>query len=487
VESRWLLNRSALVRRLFRSLCANTPKEDLDVIQNYRNTVIASLDLSGVEKELLDLINHFYSSSSLAGPPSITALLDIVNRDPSQANLHSYIKEVNGETPVFGTTYRSLFQLCLELIISEELSTALVTTSQITKEGRKTGVGDKAKIERGVGDALEFATIELTKLRRKLEPNQMPMGNEEAAQVTASEYIQRASNPILSYGLTLGITPIDEETRGAQNKELWMIVGAQGHGKTAFMINWVRYLITSGNYHIVYYTLEMRKQKIWDILYCSHSCNPKFGREPLSYSKIRAGMLDIDETDLYLNEIIPDIKNSPGYLQVFNPIGKTTVEDIRAQVEVANRERPVDAIFIDYMTLLGAPKNMRFGSKTERLSENVIQAKQLAMEFNNGGGITVVAASQINRAGLKKVKETNGVYEIDAIADTSEFERSSDNLYTIYQDQVLKQRREAVITNLKTRDSKLIDPFNVYAPTEYRFIGELAQVDQSQLSQLLDA
>ena len=176
----------------------------------------------------------------------------------------------------------------LEEIISEELSTVLVTTSQITKEGRKTGIGDKVKVERGVGDALEFATIELTKLRRKFEPNQMPMGNEEAARETATDYIQRASNPVLSYGLTLGIGPIDEETRGAQNKELWMIVGAQGHGKTAFMINWVRYLITSGNYHIVYYTLEMAKKKIWDILYCSHSCNPKFGKAPLSYSKIRS-------------------------------------------------------------------------------------------------------------------------------------------------------------------------------------------------------
>ena len=198
-------------------------------------------------------------------------------------------------------------------------------------------------------------------------------------------------------------------------------------------------------------------------------------------------MLEPNEENLYLNEIIPDIRDSPGYLQVFNPIGKTTIEDIRSQVEVANRERPVDAIFIDYMTLIGAPKNMRFGSKTERLSENVIQAKQLAMEFNNGGGITVVAASQINRKGLKEVKETNGVYQIDAIADTSEFERSSDNLYTIYQDQVLKQQGEAVITNLKTRDSKLIDPFNVYAPTEFRFVGELGKVDPAQVSQLLDA
>ena len=80
------MNRQTLLRRLFRSLCANTPKEELDVIQNFKNTNLSNLELAGVEKELLDLVNHFYTSSNLAGPPSITALIDMVSRDPSQTN-----------------------------------------------------------------------------------------------------------------------------------------------------------------------------------------------------------------------------------------------------------------------------------------------------------------------------------------------------------------------------------------------------------------
>jgi hypothetical protein len=55
----------------------------------------------------------------------------------------------------------------------------------------------------------------------------------------------------------------------------------------------------------------------------------------------------------------------------------------------------------------------------------------------------------------------------------------------VYQDNPMRQKSEAMVCNLKMRDAGLIDPFPIYMPAQYRFVGELASADDAQLSQLL--
>jgi hypothetical protein len=97
----------------------------------------------------------------------------------------------------------------------------------------------------------------------------------------------------------------------------------------------------------------------------------------------------------------------------------------------------------------------------------------------------VVTPCQVNRAGEKKAAESGGIYDRDAIADTSELEKTADALFTIYQDKPLRHKREAMICNLKMRDAALLDNFPIYMPAEYRFVGQLARADDLELSQLL--
>ena len=83
--------------------------------------------------------------------------------------------------------------------------------------------------------------------------------------------------------------------------------------------------------------------------------------------------------------------------------------------------------------------------------------------------------------------ETGGIYETSALADANEAEKSPDAIYTIYQDEPLRQKHEAVVCNLKTRDGAMIQPFNVYCPSQYRLIGELEQASDAEMSSLLEA
>lgn len=476
------MNRKSMARMVLRSLCANTPEEELKALENYRYTTVDSVNLSGVEAHTFDLIKQFYERSNLAGPPSIQSLLQFAETDMN-TDLILYIKEVAVEAQTFGASYRSLFGWFLGDLVGTDLNQLLKNTGQVLKEGVRTRVGANSELKQGVNDALDYVVVEATKLKQRLHPNQMPMDAHLGAKELTEDYIRKSKNPALSYGLTTNISAIDDVTGGAHNKELWILAGATGHGKSVFVINWARHLMLLG-FNILFYSLEMSKDKVWRMIYCSHACDPKFNRKPLLHQQIKFGALSTEDADFYLNTVIPDFNGAPGSIQVFNPLGRTTIDDIQQQAEVFNREHPLDAIFIDYINILSAPKGVRL-SRNERIAENVSRCKQLALEFDNGYGVTMITPCQVNRIGEKRASESNGIYDREAIADTSELEKTADALFTVYQDQPLRQKREAIVCNLKMRDAGLIDPFPIYAPAEYRFVGQLARADDSVLSQLL--
>jgi replicative DNA helicase len=476
------MNSKSLTKMVLRSLCANTPDEEIKALENYRCTNIDSVNISGVEGSTFDLIKQFYERSNLAGPPSISSLIHFAEADLN-TDLILYIKEVAVENQTFGASYRSLFGWFIGDLVGTELSQLLQDTTHVMKEGVKTRVGSNTELKQGIRDALDYVVIGATKLKQRLNPSQIPMDLSLGAKELTEDYIRKSRNPALSYGLTTNISAIDDATGGAHNKELWVLAGATGHGKTVFMINWARHLVLLG-FNILFYSLEMSKDKVMRMLYCSHACDPKFNRKPLLYKQIKFGMLSTEDADFYLNTVIPDLNNASGSIQVFNPLGRTSIDDIQQQAEVFNREHPLDMIVIDYINILSSPKGVRL-SRNERIAENISRAKQMALEFDQGFGVTVVTPCQVNRAGEKKAADSQGIYDREAIADTSELEKTADALFTVYQDKPMRQKREAIVCNLKMRDAGLIDSFSIYMPAEYRFVGQKADADDSLLSQLL--
>ena len=170
------------------------------------------------------------------------------------------------------------------------------------------------------------------------------------------------------------------------------------------------------------------------------------------------------------------------------PTGKTTIEEVRAKAEVINRQYPLDFIIIDYIGLLGAPASNPKAAKNERINENLVLAKQMALEFDRGEGVLMITPHQINRSGFKEAQKNGGVYEIEALADANEAERSSDVVITVYQDKAFRQKSEAVITMLKNRDGRLVEPFNVFCPSSNRLMADLAApTEQRRLDDILEA
>lgn len=264
-------------------------------------------------------------------------------------------------------------------------------------------------------------------------------------------------------------------SKGGQLGEMWVIGGFTSHGKSTFALHWSRYLAIEGGFNVLIFSLEMSKKQVWRVLACGHSSHPKWERPPLDYEKIKSGTLNKEDEAFYLNEVLPDLKNPEyGRIEVETPSGHTTMSEIRARAEVINRTYPLDMILIDYIGLLGADKGKGKSDRRQIINDNLVAAKQMALEFDHGNGILVLAPHQINRQGFKKASENAGIYEIEALSDANEAERSSDVVLTIYQDVALRQKKEAVICNLKNRDGRLVTPFNIYMPAEHKFVADLA-------------
>lgn len=476
------MDRQEIARKILRSLCANTKDEETAAIENFRNTKLDCLAFQGVEETFLAKVHHYYRN--FGGPPS-TDTIKAEADDQKDTTLKIYVGELATEEQHWGANYGVLLDRFVEVRTSEKLSSALVEISQIQKEGKIIDPR-KREIIKGPLQAIDHAISELTKLRRETDPHQKPLTKREALQNLRQQYAERMANPLLSYGLGMGLSPIDEATKGAQNKELWMIAGFTSHGKTTWMLNWVRYLAYEGDFNILFYSLEMDRQQVWRILACGHSCHPKFNR-PLDYEKIKSGTLTPDDADFYLNELLPDLENCNGHIEVLNPQGRTTMDNIQAEAEVINREFPLDLLAIDYLGIVSPGEGQGRLSKGDRINENIIQAKRMTTEFNHGDGICIASAHQINRQGYLQAQKNGGVYEMNAIADANECERSADSLFCIYQDPPLRQKSEAIITNLKNRDGRIVEPFSVYLPAENRLVAELATVDEEQLGKLLIA
>jgi hypothetical protein len=231
-------------------------------------------------------------------------------------------------------------------------------------------------------------------------------------------------------------------------------------------------------------TLEMPPEDVWEVLYASHSCHPKWGRSPLLHDEISAGRFANPRDEIhYLQRVQPDWTSVEfGTITVEQPSGVATVDSIWGAAEALHRSRPeaaLDMLVIDHLLLLSPPPGMeRYGIR-EVTTENIKRAKRLSLDFDRGHGILVVLPYQLSRAGYEEAKKNGGIYSTTAFAETAEIERSLDVGITVYRDDAMAALNEIQICHLLNRKGKLAAPFRAYAPFQHRYLANL-QVDHGR-------
>ena len=168
---------------------------------------------------------------------------------------------------------------------------------------------------------------------------------------------------------------LDNFAGGMTRKEITVLGGRPGHGKTTLMLNVVRGLIEQG-YSVMLFNREMSNIETMKKLYVMES-------NDISYSMIRSGISE--DKKIALNSVSEYVKEKYEKLTAFDDI--RSLDDCIREI---NKGKP-DVVIDDYIQLIDVGQ----GYKDRRFEiEKIVQDYKWAVKQNNCSAILV---SQLNR------------------------------------------------------------------------------------------
>lgn len=365
------------------------------------------------------------------------------------------------------------------------LGQALTDSLEILRVGTK---DDRGTVLHGPDDAMAHyreATAEVESVGAEQVPefNIRTQKDDILAELGDHDSMDRVST---------GIVPLDDMSMGGHGKgELWLPVAGTGVGKSMLSTNIAWHRLIQGD-NVVYFTTETLFRQIRHRILVRHTHLPQFGlgRDGLSSSKIRLHsdqhpMLSPTELAGYIASV-EDFTDNPTYgqLVVCQIPDRTRMSAVEAKLyRWQERLGSVDYCIIDSLDMLSA--EVRRTDERAELNEVVNKAKALAVGFDGGRGLRVLAPWQASRHGQEEAKNT-GRYKINALGDTHMAAKRADLILALLEDDQAPGRIKG--QTLKFRDATPED-FELKVLYDHGYIGSdehtPGRMDQTGVEDLL--
>lgn len=289
-------------------------------------------------------------------------------------------------------------------------------------------------------------------------------------------------------GITLGIPEVDAETNGFQLGNIVSVCGFTGHGKSTLVNSMLFKNVLEGR-KCVLVSLELAPALVWLMIQARYLYEVKG--------------LQVTTTDLIQRRLTSEMEK------------KVESFDADFKNDICSNLLIVDESYFNKQTLLNYKLlAKKFKNIEENLSgldviawDHVGQLELLFPECGNiiikqiqsftktyltktGSNIVTVFAVQCNREGEKRAKRREGVYDLQAIADLNEIERSSSYIVFMYTSDDMKIIQETKITLHKNRlGSPITEPVVTTFNPAVCMVGssvEKISVDESDFSSFGD-
>ena len=381
-----------------------------------------------------------------------SSLSDLMrNQDEGTILLYCERYDALASTLVDDSDFRWSAQQIRELTASAATAKAIQESATILQLGQE---DTQRRMWKGDKDARAYLHEQFADIERELQLQDAPEGDiRTEQQQIMDDYAERQKARISGrgQGVLFGIPDLDDRIGGQQPGELIRLAGSASVGKTTLATQTAWSAVVEQGLNAVFFTTETLRAQVRRKILSRHSRLPQFGlSEGINTNDLKRGTLDDAMVARYA-EVVDDFTRNPNYgrLYLAQLPGDSTVGVLESKLHRVSRIFHVDLCVMDYLALLKSDQQRQQGN--QELSDVVKSAKVLAATFNDGEGVPLVSPWQISRAAVTKAQET-GYYTMQALADTSEAEKSSDvvisllssvddeNRYATLKAQILKNR-----------------------------------------------
>ena len=210
-------------------------------------------------------------------------------------------------------------------------------------------------------------------------------------------------------GIRTGFYDFDNMTRGLQNKQVIIIAGRPGGGKSAFALNIALNAAIHEHKSVAFFSLEMGADEIAKRMF---SCVGKIDGDVLKTGKLK-------NTDWKKwNEAMSELSDTKFFV---DDSGGLTVSEVRRKCrKLKNSDDGLDLIIIDYLQLLSSSSKYA-GQRVQEVSEISRDLKKLAMELN----IPVIALAQLSRS-VEQRKGGDAKPKLSDLRESGSIEQDAD-------------------------------------------------------------
>lgn len=334
-----------------------------------------------------------------------------------------------------------------DLKAKEMTGEAIATAFEILERGVEVG---KERME-GHKDARKYLNEQSSVIDRLDNLEAAPEGDiRHEADEILKEYADRKAGKT-GIGIMSGIGSIDAATGGFQKGELSLVAAFTNHGKTQFCCQTTWHAAVKQGKNVFFATSETVRGTVRRRIIARHSRLPQFEYpNGLNSIDIRDGTLSPKEEEI-LREVVYDLDKNPNYGRIYIaqiPRG-ATLSYLEARMNRQGATWDIDLGVVDALMLL-KPDRMR-GSEREEFNDILRDAKVFATSFQEGRGVPMISPWQIRRESYLDALRT-GAYGLASLSDTSEAEKSSDQIISLLGH---AETKEVTLQFLKMRDGEI--------------------------------
>jgi|AntRauTorckE6833_2_1112554.scaffolds.fasta_scaffold00015_76 replicative DNA helicase len=449
------------------------------LLKNYIYLSQSSLSLADEEdREIWNYIQNYALNYSAC--PTTDTIRDFLERHGELSTVDR-LDEIASFTRVYeNSDFENLIEEEVKLQKDQEMHVVLKTSAQILFDGLTIKEGRETVTYKGHRGAMKYIMKNADDLLASDRGQRTKSNITYDSQEVREEFDRVCAARKKSWGVITGLRDIDQVCRGIKSGEMWTHAGFTGEFKTGFALNWAYRAVFLLQHNVYYLSLEMPVDQIRRIIYVMHSNHPKFqgqGWPRLSYRLIRDGE-DVEgnpiseEQKEFYRHVIDDVEEnrgkSYGSFIVRSPDEEVTVPRLRQDMEITHQQTPLHMCIVDHFALMRPEKSTR--NYYTDLNSIVRDTKRLALSFNGGERIPILGLLQINRSGKLEAEKNDGVYKMQALADSNEAERSSDVITTSFLNNDLRANRSMKFGCLKNRDNPHFLPFTANVDWETRYL-----------------